>query len=648
MKTSLLPFTIIFFMVSTLQGQDTEKKAGLLFKKSEQVLGDTRVFGIAIADVDLDGDNDVFMTNFIGASKLWLNDGKGNFTESNQNFGNSEAHAVAIEDFNADGYPDIFLLNHTAPCRIFFNDGKGTFTDSHQNIGSQEEFPGMITCGDIDNDGDIDAFISYYQLPNRLWLNNGKGYFSITDTKYGGEKGHSMVLADVNGDSYLDLYLCISDQPDEIWLNNGKGNLTDSGQRLGNLTGYETVDAGDINGDKYVDFVTGNNVDGIKIWLNQNGTGKFVEAGSKLEPGYGTCKLFDADLDGDLDLFAAGSPPTKLMINNGIGIYSTGQVFNETWVARVAFGKLNSDNYLDIILGKKEGAGGNSIYFNEFMGPNQTTFPLLKGPYLGQKLPGSTPEIFAPGIVSMPETLEWSSGFSPDGKEFYFQRVIQKEDEFQVKIFETKIIDEKWTQPAEVSFTKGYNAGAPSITPDNKTLYFGWWRPDPDGDPEFSPGRAGRIWYVNRISNGWSEPQYAGPGMFTSSDKEGNVFTTDLNSRYKNGRTYLTKTKLINGQFNVFEKQILVPDFTEPAHPCISPDGSYILFDIDGGSHLFVSFRKTDGTWGEAIDLTKHGFDVMAGGATISPDGKYLFFQLNGDLWWVDIKIIEELRPKEK
>lgn len=644
--TKLILFTIILFMVSALQAKDIEEKVQLLFKKSQQVLGDTRVFGIAIADVDLDGDNDIFLTNYIGSSKLWLNDGKGNFTESNQDFGNSEAHAVAMADFNADGFPDIFLLNHATPCKIFFNDGKGTFNDSGQNIGSIEEFPGMITCGDVDNDGDLDAFISYYQLPNRLWLNNGKASFSITDTKFGGEKSHSMALADVNGDGFLDLYLCISDQPDEIWLNDGKGNFTDSGQRLGIATGYESVDAGDINGDKYVDFVTGNSVDGIKIWLNQNGTGKFIEAGPYIESGSGICKLLDADLDGDLDLFITGKAGTKLLINNGKGIYSTRQVFDETWVFRAAFGKLDSDNGFDIVLGKREGTGGNSIYFNEFKGSNQTASPVLKGPYLGQKFPGSTPEIFAPGIVSMPETSEWSSSFSPDGTEFYFQRIIENDDSFQVKIFETKLIGNNWTLPSEVNFIKGYNAGAPHVTQDNKTLYFGWWRPNPDGDPDFIPGRVGRIWYVERTSIGWSEPRYAGPGMFTSSDKEGNVYTTDLTSRYINGRTYLVKTQLKNGRFTEFEKQTLVPNFGEPAHPCISPDGNYMLFDVEGGSYLFVSFKKADGTWGEAIDLTKHGFDVKAGGATISPDGKYLFFQLNGDLWWVDTKVIEELRPR--
>jgi hypothetical protein len=80
------------------------------------------------------------------------------------------------------------------------------------------------------------------------------------------------------------------------------------------------------------------------------------------------------------------------------------------------------------------------------------------------------------------------------------------------------------------------------------------------------------------------------------------------------------------------------------AHPCVAPDGSYLLFDVRGGNYLYFCSKMPDGTWGEAIDLTRHGFDPMAGGAYASPDGKYLFFHLNGDIWWVNINVIENLR----
>ena len=337
----------------------------ILFRKSQKTLGDIRTFGIAIADVDMDGDNDVFTTNYIGPSKLWLNDGNGNFTESVQNFGNSEAHAVAIADLNSDGFPDIFLLNHAAPCKVFFNDGKGNFKDSGQNIGSVGDNPGMVVPGDVDNDGDLDAFISYYQLPNRLWLNDGKGFFKVTDTLFGGAEASDMALVDVNGDKFLDLFLTLTDKPDEIWMNDGKGKYNNSGQKLGNSKGYEKVDCGDINGDGYTDFVTSNSVGGIIIWLNQKNTGIFNEAGPYFEPAFNVCKLLDADNDNDLDLIIASRTGTKILLNDGKGNFTLGQVFDETWVARIACGKLDMNNTVDFVLGKKEGTGGNSIYFNE-------------------------------------------------------------------------------------------------------------------------------------------------------------------------------------------------------------------------------------------------------------------------------------------
>ena len=48
-------------------------------------------------------------------------------------------------------------------------------------------------------------------------------------------------------------------------------------------------------------------------------------------------------------------------------------------------------------------------------------FPKLTGPYLGQKLPGKTPEIFSPGIISLKGRYELNSEFSLDGDEFYFE-----------------------------------------------------------------------------------------------------------------------------------------------------------------------------------------------------------------------------------
>ena len=66
-----------------------------------------------------------------------------------------------------------------------------------------------------------------------------------------------------------------------------------------------------------------------------------------------------------------------------------------------------------------------------------------------------------------------------------------------------------------------------------------------------------------------------------------------------------------------------------------------------GTSTFGNTFEGAQEALKEAIDLAKHGFDSLAGGAYVSPDGKYLFFHLKEDIWWVDIKIIENLKPVE-
>jgi hypothetical protein len=262
----------------------------------------------------------------------------------------------------------------------------------------------------------------------------------------------------------------------------------------------------------------------------------------------------------------------------------------------------------------------------------------LSGPYLGQEPPGMTPQVFAPGVVSDPSLFEYCGTFSPDGNEYYFNRT---SDDSQHRLLFTKVVDGQWTAPEQLALTAGYTAGEPHVTLDNKKLYFMWERPAPEGKPGWPA-----YWVAERTENGWSTPHYAGQGMFLSSSLDGQMYTTDMSSIKTNRKTYLAKVTLADGAFASYER-LAIPNLSGSyAHPCIAPDGSYLLFDVDG-SHLYVSFRGADGSWGEAIDLTKHGFDPMAGGACVSPDGKYLFFGLRDDIWWVDSQVIEELRPKE-
>jgi hypothetical protein len=269
------------------------------------------------------------------------------------------------------------------------------------------------------------------------------------------------------------------------------------------------------------------------------------------------------------------------------------------------------------------------------------TMPLPEVPYIGQKPPGLIPEIFAPGIVSDPLAFEYSGTFSPDGAEYYFAR--ESGNLGQMLMF-TRFENGTWTSPSPCAFTGGYRAAEPHLTFDNHTLYFMWNRTVPPDQP--LPPEESKYYFVERTPTGWTEPKLAGLGMFMSSTRDGQIYTTDMSKRATGGATFLARVTTSDHVFTGFEKLNIKPRAGTQAHPCIAPDGSYILFDVNGGSYLYVSFKKPDGTWGDGIDLTKHGFDPLAGGASISPDGRYLFFALGGDIWWIDIKAVESLKPK--
>jgi len=280
----------------------------------------------------------------------------------------------------------------------------------------------------------------------------------------------------------------------------------------------------------------------------------------------------------------------------------------------------------------------------------QDDMPILKNPYLGQKPPGMKPEVFAPGIVSTDEYTELGCTFSPDGKEFYFSRYTETRD-----IWVCRIKNNVWQKPEPASFNTNYREMSPHITTEGNRLFFVSTRPHPQrrGDP-----KDWSMWVSMRHSNEWGEPRYIGIGIYLTSSKTGNIYL----SYFAKGDAVIGQTKFVNGGFS--EIKTLEGDMNSPYldnHPCIAPDESYIIFESNRpGSHrgektfdLYICYKKKDGTWGKAVNISKV-LDTKAGSTLpyISPDGKYLFYNSisdtgkNSDIFWVDAKIIEKLKPE--
>ena len=275
-------------------------------------------------------------------------------------------------------------------------------------------------------------------------------------------------------------------------------------------------------------------------------------------------------------------------------------------------------------------------------------FPVLKGEYLGQKKPGMMPEVFAPGIVSRIDCFDMASCFSPDGKEFFFTR--RKIGTTDNRMFYMKLQNGRWTEPESAPFAYDCFEFEPFISPDGKKLFYGSRRPIP-GKTELN--RNNDIWMVEKTGETWGEPEYYGTGMmFVTVTKDGSLYFTGTGST-------ILKSAFLNGSYSVPVTVGSPESFINPgAHPFIAPDESYLIFDTRGrpdgygDNDLYISFRSKDGSWSKTKnmgDKINSNFSELA--ANVSPDGKYLFFMSKKsgvpDIYWVDAKIIEKLKPKE-
>jgi len=285
-------------------------------------------------------------------------------------------------------------------------------------------------------------------------------------------------------------------------------------------------------------------------------------------------------------------------------------------------------------------------------------WPVLKGPYLGQKPPGMTPTIFAPGIISTNAT-EFANTFSPDGKEFYFTRVEQNTK--RTVIMFTKMENNQWLKPQPASFSNKYNDFDPIFSPDNKKLFYSSNRPvhskgKPKGDYD--------NWYVEKTASGWSEPMNLGSILNSSKDEfypslsqNGSLyFISFRNGGFGKGDFY--RSQLINGKFSKLENlgSAINTEYRE-GDGFIAPDESYFIFSAFipenyGSGDLYISFRKRNNIWTKAKNL---GENLNSKGNEFTPwvssDNKYLFFASdrngNDEIYWVDARVIEELKPKE-
>jgi enediyne biosynthesis protein E4 len=321
--------------VPDVQYTDAATAAGVVFKhfhgnRSHQLPEDMGS-GAAWADIDGDGDLDLFAVNQAGPlpdrqswpespahNALFVNDGKGRFAEGSAVAGvdhRGSGQGAAFADIDADGDADL-AVSEFGPLLLYDNGGDGVFI----NIGAAagllgERFWTGLSWADVDGDGDLDlyacAYVDYRDDPalrdtqsqqydtaipaslnpstfapqaNALWRNDGDHRFTEVAVAAGVDnpagRSLSATFADFDDDGQLDLYVANDLSDNVLYQNAGNGSFADVSHAswVADYRGAMGLAAGDWDNDGDEDLF-------ITHWIAQenalfsNMSGDFRQAG---------------------------------------------------------------------------------------------------------------------------------------------------------------------------------------------------------------------------------------------------------------------------------------------------------------------------------------------------------------------------------
>ncbi len=328
--------------------------------------------GVAVADYDNDGYEDLFVTAY-GGNRLYHNNGNCTFTDVTKKAGvagSGWSTSATWVDLDNDGlldlvvdryvtwdWNDVWCGEHREGYReychpnffqpismlVYHNDGNGHFTEVSHKLGLDKPAKALgVAIADYDRDGRIDLFVANDSIPEYLFHQKPDGTFEEAGLE-------SEVAVDADGQTYAGMGVDFADYDNDGWPD---------------------IFVTDLANQRYASYH--NNRDGTFDYAsNENGIGAIT----LLHSGW-SAKFIDYDNDGwkdlliaqghDLDTIEKTSPdlhyrePILLLRNTSkkfVDVSSiSGKVFKDAWAGRgMAIGDIDNDGRIDAVVTTNSG-----------------------------------------------------------------------------------------------------------------------------------------------------------------------------------------------------------------------------------------------------------------------------------------------------
>lgn len=364
--------------------------------------------GVAIADVDNDGLLDIYFVSQLGGNELWRNLGQGRFENITETAGVGLKDRIGVTasfaDVDNDGDPDLFVTSVRGGNALFRNQGGGKFQDITKQAGL--DYSGHSSGAvffDFDRDGLLDLLLvnvgnytteqkgpgGYYvgrqdafkghlfperSEPSILYKNLGGGKFkdvsssmNLVDRAWTGDA----TFADLNDDGFPDLYLPNMQGDDHFYINQGGKSFAEKTSAFFPKTSWGAT------GIKFFDFNQDGLLDLYVTDMHSDMTTRQIRTSARTwRAAWETQKSESFCMSEWTEEFLQGSSNNifgnAFYLNRGRGKFEevSDKIGAETfWPWGLSVGDLNADGYEDAFVTAGMGFGMryaiNSVLLNE-------------------------------------------------------------------------------------------------------------------------------------------------------------------------------------------------------------------------------------------------------------------------------------------